>query len=98
MPDRADVTVSIPTLLRTYVDGRNEVRVPVADDGDVAALLDTLGEGRPLLDQRIREETGALRRHVNIYVDGEDVRRLDGLATPVPAGASIMIIQSVAGG
>ena len=91
-------TVSIPTLLRAYVDGRSEVDVPVADDGDVAALLDTLGEGRPLLDQRIREETGVLRRYVNIYVDGEDVRRLDGLATRVPPGATVMIIQSVAGG
>ncbi|MEC5199575.1 molybdopterin synthase sulfur carrier subunit [Arthrobacter sp. PL16] len=92
------VTVLIPTLLRPYVDGRSEVSMTVPDHGDVAALLDGLGAGRPLLDQRIREETGALRRYVNIYVDGEDVRRLEGLATAVPAGATVMIIQSVAGG
>ncbi|WP_247827513.1 MoaD/ThiS family protein [Arthrobacter antioxidans] len=92
------VIVLIPTLLRQYVDGRSAVRMNVADDGDVASLLDGLGEGRPLLEQRIREETGALRRYVNIYVDGEDVRRLDGLATAVPAGATVMIMQSVAGG
>ncbi|MBG6225271.1 molybdopterin converting factor small subunit [Arthrobacter sp. CAN_A2] len=92
------VIVLIPTPLRQYVDGRSAVRMSVADDGDVASLLDGLGEGRPLLDQRIREETGALRRYVNIYVDGEDVRRLDGLATAVPAGATVMIMQSVAGG
>jgi molybdopterin synthase sulfur carrier subunit len=92
------VTILIPTLLRPYIDGRSEVVTTVRDGGDVAALLDGLGEGRPLLDQRIREETGGLRRYVNIYVDGEDVRRLDGLRTPVAAGATVMIIQSVAGG
>jgi molybdopterin synthase sulfur carrier subunit len=92
------VTVLIPTLLRPYIDGRSEVSMSLPDDGDVSALLDGLGEGRPLFDQRIREETGALRRYVNIYVDGEDVRRLDGLGTAVPGGATVMIIQSVAGG
>lgn len=92
------VIVLIPALLRQYVDGRSAIRLDVADDADVASLLDGLGEGRPLLEQRIREETGALRRYVNIYVDGEDVRRLDGLATPVPPGVTVMIIQSVAGG
>jgi molybdopterin synthase sulfur carrier subunit len=93
-----DVTVLIPTLLRPYVEGHTEVGMTVPEGGDVAALLNRLGEGRPLLEQRIREETGALRRYVNIYVDGEDVRRLDGLATPVPPGVTVMIIQSVAGG
>ncbi|WP_043443724.1 MoaD/ThiS family protein [Arthrobacter sp. L77] len=98
MPPGPSVIVLIPTLLRQYVDGRSAVRMSVSDGGDVASLLDGLGEGRPLLEQRIREETGALRRYVNIYVDGEDVRRLDGLATAVPAGATVMIMQSVAGG
>ncbi|MDN4609949.1 MoaD/ThiS family protein [Arthrobacter sp. IIF3SC--B10] len=94
----ASVTVLIPTLLRPYVDGRSEISMNVPDDGNVSSLLDDLGAGRPLLDQRIREETGALRRYVNIYIDGEDVRRMDGLGTPVPTGATVMIIQSVAGG
>ncbi len=98
MSTPAPVTVLIPTLLRPYVGGRSEVSLSVPDGGDVASLLDGLGEGRPLLDQRIREETGSLRRYVNIYVDGEDVRRLEGLATAIPAGATVMIIQSVAGG
>ncbi|WP_459312881.1 MoaD/ThiS family protein [Arthrobacter sp. MDT2-2] len=98
MPIMASVTVLIPTLLRPYVDGRSEISMSVPDGGDVSSLLDSLGAGRPLLDQRIREETGTLRRYVNIYIDGEDVRRLDGLGTPVPSGATVMIIQSVAGG
>ena len=97
-PPMPSVIVLVPTLLRQYVDGRSTVRLSVTEGGDVASLLDRLGEGRPLLDQRIREETGALRRYVNIYVDGEDVRRMNGLATAVPAGATVMIMQSVAGG
>lgn len=98
MPATTPVTVLIPTLLRPYVDGRSEVSMDLHGRHDVCSLLDCLGEGRPLLEQRIREETGALRRYVNIYVDGEDVRRLDGLGTAVPAGATVMIVQSVAGG
>ena len=98
MTTTVPVTVLIPTLLRPYVDGRSEVSLSVPDGGDVASLLNGLGEGRPLLDQRIREETGSLRRYVNIYVDGKDVRRLEGLATVVTAGATVMIIQSIAGG
>jgi molybdopterin synthase sulfur carrier subunit len=94
----SSVSVLIPTLLRQYTEGSALVSLELDAGDDVAAILDHLGEGRPLLAQRIREETGELRRYVNIYVDGEDVRRLARLATPVPAGATIMIIQSVAGG
>jgi molybdopterin synthase sulfur carrier subunit len=57
-----------------------------------------LAADHPVFDRRVRDETGALRRHVNVYVDGEEVRRLSGLATPVPAGAEVMVVQSVAGG
>ncbi len=92
------VTVLIPTLLRPYLDGRSEIGVDPPARGDLSSVLDTLCEGRPLLEQRIREETGALRRYVNIFVDGEDVRRRGGLDTEVLPGATVMIIQSVAGG
>ena len=92
------VTVLIPTLLRQYTEGQALMTLELGEGDDVAMLLDHLGESRPLLDQRIREESGVLRRYVNIYVDGEDVRRLDRLATSVPAGATVMIMQSVAGG
>lgn len=92
------VTVLIPTLLRPLVEDRSAVEVPLESPAPVSAVLDTLADGRPVFARRIRDETGALRRYVNVYVDGEDVRRTDGLATPVSPGSEVMIIQSVAGG
>jgi molybdopterin converting factor small subunit len=92
------VTVLIPTLLRQFVEDRSTVEVPLDAPTPVSAVLDALADGRPVFARRIRDETGALRRYVNVYVDGEDVRRADGLATPVVPGSEVMIIQSVAGG
>ncbi|HKU10938.1 MAG TPA: MoaD/ThiS family protein, partial [Sinomonas sp.] len=60
--------------------------------------FDSLAGPYPILARRIRDETGRLRRYVNVYVDGEDVRRRDGLETPVADGQEILVIQSVAGG
>jgi molybdopterin converting factor small subunit len=92
------VTVLIPTLLRQFVEDRSTVEIPLEAPVSVGAVLDALADGRPVFARRIRDETGALRRYVNVYVDGEDVRRADGLATPVVPGSEVMIIQSVAGG
>ncbi len=92
------VSVLIPTLLRPLVEGRSEVVLPAEVPMTVGGVLDRLSEGRPLLHRKIRDETGALRRFVNIYVEGEDVRRLELLDTPVEPGDTVMVIQSVAGG
>lgn len=88
----------IPTLLRPLIGNRSTVPVSAASAVPLARLLDDLHEGYPVFARRIRDETGALRRYVNVYVDGEDVRHLEGLSTPVPPGAEVMIVQSVAGG
>ncbi|POH57097.1 MoaD/ThiS family protein [Arthrobacter glacialis] len=93
-----EVTVLVPRLLQTMVGGSEELRLDVGDGASVAQLLDVIGAQFPKFNRRLRDETGALRRFVNIYVDGDDVRRLDGLATQVAAGREVMIIQSVAGG
>ncbi|MHA7275903.1 MoaD/ThiS family protein [Arthrobacter sp. HLT1-21] len=93
-----DVTVLIPTLLRPLIGDRARVSVATATAAPLAEILDDLHHGYPVFARRIRDETGALRRYVNVYVDGEDVRRLAGLSTPVPPGAEVMIVQSVAGG
>ena len=92
------VRVLLPRLLADCTGGRTSVSVDLTGAGTVCALLDVLAAEHPVFDRRVRDETGALRRHVNVYVDGEEVRRLSGLDTPVPAGAEVMVIQSVAGG
>ncbi|MCU1604596.1 MAG: thiS [Modestobacter sp.] len=92
------VTLLVPRLLAECTGGRCELSLPLPAGGTVGSVLDVVAAQHPVFDRRVRDETGALRRHVNVYVDGEDVRRADGLATPVPAGAEVMVIQSVAGG
>jgi molybdopterin converting factor small subunit len=89
-------TVLVPGVLRAEAGGSREL--VVGDGGTLAAVLDEMKERWPRLERRIRDENGALRRYVNVYVDGEDCRRSGGLATPVPAGAEIQVLPSVAGG
>ncbi|AXB48812.1 molybdopterin synthase sulfur carrier subunit [Amycolatopsis albispora] len=64
----------------------------------IAAALDELRDRYPALERRLRDESGALRRYVNFYVDGEECRRLAGADTPLAARTELMIIPSVAGG
>jgi molybdopterin converting factor small subunit len=92
------VTLLVPRLLAECTGGRRELTVELAGSGTVGAVLDAVAADHPVFDRRVRDETGALRRHVNVYVDGEDVRRSDGLGTAVPPEAEVMVIQSVAGG
>jgi len=89
-------TLLIPGVLRAEAGGAP--RLEVAASGSLGAVLDEVGERWPRLERRIRDESGALRRYVNVYVDGEDCRRSGGLETPVPAGAEIQVLPSVAGG
>ncbi len=89
------VTVRIPTILRTYTGGASEV---AADGGTLAEILDDLEAHHTGIKARILDETGALRRFVNVYVGNDDVRFLDGLQTPTPDGTSISVIPAVAGG
>jgi molybdopterin converting factor small subunit len=91
------VSVRIPTILRTYTDGANEVSVEPGEP-TLAALLDALEAAAPGIRSRVLDDEGALRRFVNVYVDDEDVRFTDGLATPVRDGAQVSIIPAVAGG
>jgi molybdopterin converting factor small subunit len=91
------VSVRIPTILRTYTGGESEVTVDPAED-TLAAVIEALEVAAPGIRARVLDDAGALRRFVNVYVDDDDVRFTDGLATPTPAGAKISIIPAVAGG
>jgi sulfur-carrier protein len=90
------VVLLIPGVLRAEVGGAT--RVEVAASGTLGAVLDEVAERYPRLERRVRDETGTIRRYVNVYVDGEDVRRLAGNDTLVPDRAEVQILPSVAGG
>jgi molybdopterin synthase sulfur carrier subunit len=93
------VRVILPGVLRELADGRDELLVAAAHGGmSLRSVLDAAVVGLPRLDSRIRDETGAMRRHVNVFVDGQDVRRQGGLDVTVGPGAVIHILPSVAGG
>jgi molybdopterin synthase sulfur carrier subunit len=90
----ATVTVRIPAQLRPLTDGRAEV---AAGGSTVAEVLDSLERGHPGLRERVMDG-GKMRRFVNVFLADEDVRFLDGLATPVAAGQTISIVPAIAGG
>lgn len=93
------VRIILPGVLRELADGLGELVVPLEKEmTSLRTVLDAAVLARPLLGARIRDETGALRRHVNVFVDGQDIRRLGGLDVPVGPGAVIHILPSIAGG
>ena len=93
------VRIILPGVLRELADGVSELVVPVGDEATLLrTVLDAAVVTRPQLGARIRDETGALRRHVNVFVDGHDVRRSGGLDVLVGPDAVVHILPSVAGG
>jgi molybdopterin synthase sulfur carrier subunit len=89
------VVVKIPTQLRAAAGGEAETQI---DGATVQEVLDGLFERHDELRSRLYDDDGGLRRFVNVYVAGEDIRFLDGLATPVKDGAELTILPAVAGG
>ena len=88
-------TVKLPTQLREAAGGASSVSVDGATVAEVlASLFDKHGE----LRDRLSGGDGGLRRFVNVYVDGEDIRFGDGLQTPVADGQEVQILPAVAGG
>lgn len=88
------IEVRIPTILRTYTDGEKAVQGSGSTLDELFADLDTRHAG--LRDRVV--ENGGLRRFVNVYLNDEDVRFLDGIATKVSDGDSVTILPAVAGG
>jgi sulfur-carrier protein len=89
------VSVRIPTQLRTLTGGAGEVQVEGATVGQALEALDAAHSG---FSERLFDEDGTLRRFVNVFLADEDVRFLEGLATPVADGQTLSIVPAVAGG
>ena len=87
--------VRIPPVLRASVGGAKQVEIPGATVGE---LLDGLVTAHPGLRDQLFGPDGDLNRFVNVYVDGQDVRYLDGTATPVGARDELVILPAMAGG
>ena len=89
------VHVRVPTPLRRFTGGAEEVS---ATGGTVAALVNDLEKNHPGIRERICDEKGQVRRFVNIFVNGDDIRFLNHLETAVKDGDEISIVPAIAGG
>lgn len=91
------ITVELPNVLCSYTEDNPSLVLdePCKTVGDALAAL---GRKSPGALDRIMDERGEVRRHVNLFVNGENVRFLDGLSTPVPNGATIFVLAAVSGG
>ncbi len=89
------VTVRIPSVLRSITSGKETLTVPV---GTVDAALAAIEAQHPGLKAKLCDETGKLRKFVNVFVGEEDIRFLDGQATELKAGDQVDIVPAIAGG
>ncbi len=88
-------TVRIPTTMRPLTGGEKQVTV---EPGTLGEVISALEAAHPGMQERLLDDDGSLRKFVNVFVDDDDVRYLDGLQTPVAYGIKVSIIPAVAGG
>src|SRR3982751_760220 len=89
------ITIAIPTPLRQFVGGKSDVEVQAATAGEA---LENLTNEFPELRKHLYNDQNSLRNFINVYVGDEDIRHLDGPATPIKDGETVMIVPSIAGG
>jgi molybdopterin synthase sulfur carrier subunit len=89
------VNIVIPTLLRKLTADSDLVEL---EAGTVQEALDKLDVNYPGFRARVCEQNGDLRQFINIYINGEDIRFLENLSTPLPSGAEVSIVPAIAGG
>ena len=93
------VRVRLPTQLRNLAAGASSVVVVVdSTPVTVGSVLDSLAATHPALERRVRDETGRTRVHVNLFVDSDNIRDLDGVETTVADGSDVSIIPAISGG
>lgn len=89
------VTIHLPGPLRPYSEGATELSIVA---GTVRAALEDLERNRPALYRNICDETGAVRRHLNVFVNSDNIRDLDGVETVLAAGDVLTFLPAVSGG
>ena len=89
------IQIRVPTPLRKFTKGADTV---AAEGATVGALVDDLDRQHPGIKERICDEEGRVRRFVNIYVNGDDIRFLDNLESPVKNNDEVSIVPAIAGG
>ncbi len=89
------VTIYLPGPLRSYCAGAEQFSIPAAT---VRAILENLERSQPALYRNICNETGAVRRHLNVFVNSDNMRDLDGVDTALTSGDVITIVPAVSGG
>jgi len=90
-----NVSIHVPGPLREYCGGQRELTTTAAD---VRSALDDLERRYPTLYRGVCDETGAVRRHINLFVNVDHVRDRDGLDTPLAPGDVLIILPAVSGG
>jgi molybdopterin converting factor small subunit len=84
--------------LRTHAAGEGRLELDVAGPATLRDVLDAVAATSPAVGRRIRDEAGALRRHVNVFVGPDNARDLGGLDAPVAEGAEVSVLAAVSGG
>lgn len=92
------VVVRLASALRPFADGAASVDVEVPSPATVGSVLDALAAAHPGIGRRVRDETGVVRRHVNVFVGADNARDLAGVDTVVPDGAEVSVLPAVSGG
>lgn len=89
------VTIRIPTPLRKFTDGNSEVDV---EGGTLREVFDDVENRHGGLKEKIFDDSGEIRRFINVFVNGEDIRHADGLDTAVKDGDEVSVVPAIAGG
>ena len=92
------VVVRLASALRTFAGGAHSVELDVPEPVTVGAVLDALEADHPSIGRRVRDEAGALRTHVNVFVGPDNARDLGGADSAVPEGVEVAVLPAVSGG
>lgn len=91
------ITISIPSYLAAFAAGQRSVRL-AASPANVSEAFDALWQLHPALRDRVLDEQGEVRQHINVFVGEESIRFANGLATALPEKSEILIVPAVSGG